>query len=135
MSRVVFNQLLALGVIAWIGEGVGVYLFLAGLITVSEIEYWNSVIWYFYLPVSGLLLGGCFFGMVLTSESKSGQLQLNQSQQWMRGIKFWCTQNQWVAAACLILYLYSIFHFTMRISSVFQDVQRKNSTTVTAPKN
>ncbi len=135
MSRLVFRQLLALAAILWVGPGMGFFLFLAGLITVSKIEYWNSVIWYFYLPLSGLLLGGCFLGLILTSESKNGQLQLNKSHALMAGIKFWCSQNQWVAAACLILYLYSIFHFSMRISSILQDVQRKNSTTVNAPKN
>jgi heme/copper-type cytochrome/quinol oxidase subunit 2 len=131
MSRVVLSQLVALGAIYWVGQGLGIFLFMAGPITVNQIEFWNSVMWYFYLPLSGLLLCGCFLGMIFTAESKDGHLQFNQSQPWTSGIKFWCTQNQWVAAACMILYFFSIFHLT---STLFKDPRNKSSTTVTAPR-
>ena len=107
------RNILSLVVTAWCGSQFGPWLFLAGLIRTDDILFWSSAIFYIYFPASGLLLGICVFGIVLTSESKDGQLTLKGSESWLKMLNVWSYQNQAVAAACLIVLLYSMIQFVV----------------------
>lgn len=119
----VIRNILSLVVIVWAGSRIGLWLFLGGMIRINDIPFWSSAIFYIYLLISGLMLAICVFGVAQSSESKNGQLTLQGSEAWFKMLKLWCFQNQAVAAACLIVLLYSMVHFVVQVLYVFGNVK------------
>lgn len=115
----VVRNILSFVAIVWAGSKIGLWLFLLGLIRMNDIPFWSSAIFYIYLLISGLMLAICVFGIVQSSESKNGQLTLKGSEAWLKMLKLWCFQNQAVAAACLIVFLYSMVHVFVQALLVF----------------